>query len=148
MFCPQVGMNTSPVTPQPSYRYLNLSLGYILIINFELGNVIWYGLTEREMGLPYGTGPNSLLTPYPNMYGRGVDTAMMHVGTTASVSSMPPVDLMVSLLEYPKITQSPPPLPLLCGVYPPSGTFSLTLSGSVPHSGCSMLGRVGTLLRQ
>ena len=107
-----------------------------------------YGPARGEAVLPSGTGMLSLPTTSTNMYGRGVAVSRMHVGTTASVSSMPIVDLMMSLLESPNIPQSPPPWTLLYAVYPQSGTFSQPFSGSLPHFGCRILGGGGTLLRQ
>ena len=100
------------------------------------------------MGLPAGTGPNRLLTPSTNMYGMGVSAALMHVGTTTSVLSIPPVDLIVYLLEYPNMPQSPPPRPLLCGIYPPPRIFLLPLSGSMLYSVCGLLGSGGPLSHQ
>ena len=79
------------------------------------------------------TGPHILPIPYPNLYGRDVTVYLIHVGTITSVLIITPVDLMVPLLESPKIPQFPPPRPLLCGMYPPAGTFSHTLSGSVSY---------------
>ena len=75
------------------------------------------------MVLPSGTGPGIIPIPSPNMYGRGVSVSLMHVVTTSSVSSIPPVDIIVSLLESPKILQSPTPRHLLCGMYPTSENF-------------------------
>ena len=50
------------------------------------------------MGIPAGTGPRILPTPYPNIYGMGVSDSLTFVGTTTSVSSNPLLDLMVSLV--------------------------------------------------
>ena len=75
-------------------------------------------------------------------------STLMRFGTTASVSIIPPVDLMVSLLEYPNMPQSSLTQLLLYGGYPPSRTFSLNLSYYMPHSGCGVLGGVSPLLRQ
>ena len=100
------------------------------------------------MGPTTGTVLRSLSTPSTNMSGRGVAAALNHVGTTASVSSIPPVDLMVSPVESPSMPQYPPPQPLLCGVYPPSATFVLPLSGCIPRSSCDTTGGGDTLLCQ
>ena len=77
--------------------------------------------------------PRSLLAPYPNMYRRDVAAALMHISTTASVPSMYPVDLMVSLFESPNIPQFPLTRPMIFGFYPLPRNLSLPLSGSVPH---------------
>ena len=95
------------------------------------------------MGLSAGTGTHILPTPYPNMYRWVLDTPLMHVSTNSSVSSMPPVDLMVTLLESPNMPQSPLSQLLLYGVYLLPRTFSLPLSGSIPHYGCGMVGGGG-----
>ena len=94
------------------------------------------------VGLPVGTGLHSLPTPSPNISGIGVSDALMHVVTTTSVSSTPLVDMMVSPVEYPINPQSPPPQPMLYGVYPPPSTFSLPLSGYMPRSSFSILAAV------
>ena len=91
------------------------------------------------MGLPADTGIRSLPTSSPNLYGRVVAVFLMCVGTTASVSSMPPRYLMVSLVESLDMSKSPLPQPILCGIYTPPGNFPMPLSGSVPHSGCGLL---------
>ena len=56
---------------------------------------VWAG--QEGMGLPAGTEPQSLPTTSPNMYVRSVDYTLMRVGTTASVSSIPPVGMMMYL---------------------------------------------------
>ena len=94
------------------------------------------------MGLPIGTGLHSLPTPSPNMSGIGVSDALMHVVTTTSVSSTPLVDLILPPVESPSKPQYPPPQPLLYGVYPMPSTFSLPLSGYMPHSGFGILAAV------
>ena len=58
------------------------------------------------------------------------------VGTTASEMSTPPVGLRYFPWGNPGRTQSPPPLPMLCGGYPPPKTGGRYLSGRVPLSGC------------
>ena len=100
------------------------------------------------MGLPVGTGPNNLLTYSTNISGMGVAAALMHFGTTDSVSSTNLVYLMVSTVDSPRNTQYPPPRPLLFGVYSTPMTFSLPLSGYVTCSGCGMLSGGDPLLRQ
>ena len=109
-------------------------------------NLVWSG--QGGTGLPAGTGPRSLPTPSTNMYMRGVTAALMCVGTTSPSLIIPPVDLLVPLLEYPTITQSPTPRPLLCCVYHLSRTFFQTLSEYVPHYDCGLLGGGVLLSRQ
>ena len=100
------------------------------------------------MGILAGTGPCSLLTPSTNLYAMVVASALILVGTTALLSIIPPVDMLVSLLDSLNMPQSPPPRLLICVVYPPSRTFSLILSGSEPNFGCGMLGGGGWILRK
>ena len=148
MFCPQVGMPVCPVPPQPSNCQLNISLSFSFIINIKRGYMSWYGMARGGLGLPSGTGPRSLPTPSPNMYVSGVDAALNHAVTTASVSSTPLVYLMFSLLYSPIRPQYTPLQPLLYGVYPLQKTFSLPFSWFVPHSGCVRIYVGGPLLRQ
>ena len=100
------------------------------------------------MDLSASIGLCSLLTPSPNLYGRYVAAALMCVGNTASVSINPFVDMVVSLLASPSRPQFSLLQPLICGMCPHTSTFSLTLLGSVPYSGCGMVGGVGPLLSQ
>ena len=111
----------------------------------------WHELVQDGQGgvvLPSGTGPRSLPTTYPNLYNRDVSICLIHADTTALVSSMHPVDMILSLLEYPNMPQYPLPWPLLCGMYPSLGTFSQKISVSVTHSSCGMINSGGTLFHQ
>ena len=141
-------MKTCHVTPQTSLCHLYPHLGCSFIINVERSGVSWYGPSRRVIFIPYGTGPFSLPKSSPNLYKRGVAVSMMHVGTTDSVSSTPPVNLMVSLLASTNMPQYPPTRPLLYGMYPLSVNFSPSLSESVTHAGCGMLGGGGPLSYQ
>ena len=70
------------------------------------------------MVITFGTGTRSILTSSLNIYEMGVAVSLVHIGTTSSVLSIPPVDLMVSVLESPIIPLSPLPRlrPLFCDV--------------------------------
>ena len=59
------------------------------------------------MGLPSGTGPRFLLAPSQNMYRRGEAVALKRDNTITSVSIMPLVHLMVSIVESPSGPQYP-----------------------------------------
>ena len=98
--------------------------------------------------LPAGTGPHSPPTTYPNNSGRNVVVALTHVSTTDSGLITPPTSMKALPGENTSNTQSPPPKPLVCVGYPPSKTFVLTLSGSVTHLNCGLIGSSGSLLHQ
>ena len=53
---------------------------------------------------------------------------------------MPSVDLKVFPVETPRNPQTAPPQPLLCGRYPLTETFVLTLSGCGTRYGCDLAG--------
>ena len=74
--------------------------------------------------------------------------ALMRVGTTASVSSMPPVYMMLYSMESQINPQSPPPRPLICGMYPPPATFVLTFSGFMSRSNCDPVDNGDLISRQ
>ena len=100
------------------------------------------------MGPPDDTSTRSLPTPSPNLSGKDVDSALACVGTTTSVLSTTPLYIMVYPLESPRKYQSSPPQSMLCGMYPPPLTFTLTLSGCVPSSSFGMTDGGDTLLNQ
>ena len=76
---------------------------------------------DRQVGMGplASTFLRSLMIPSPNISRRDVASDLMYVGTTATVLSNLPVDMMMSHMESPIKTQSPPLRTLLCCVYPP-----------------------------
>ena len=103
---------------------------------------------QGGIGIPTGTEPLSIPTPSPNMYGRDVSSALTRVGTTVAVSSTPLVDIVFSTVDSPRNPQYSPLNPLLCGVYPPTKTFSMNLLGYVTRSCCGLIGIVDPILYQ
>ena len=93
------------------------------------------------MVLPVGIGPCIPPTPSPNKYGRGVVSALSHVGTTASSLIMPSVGLRAFPGGTSNSPQYPLPRPLLCSKYPPPNNVWLPLSWHGTHSGCDQARR-------
>ena len=148
MFFPQVDISACTIPPQRPYRCLDLSLGWILIINFERGDVIWYGTAIGRWFFLMVQVCVFYTTPSPSLYTRTVAEALMCVSTNTSVSSSTPVGLIASLFYSPNMLQSTLLQLLLCVNYPPPRTFLLSLSRSVLNSDRGLLYESGLILRQ
>ena len=91
-----MNMTAGSVNPQSSYHRLYLSMCWIFTINVERGDVSWYGLARGGwvfLLVQVRIFSRHLIQIF---MGGGVDASLIHVDTTASVSSIPPVGLMVS----------------------------------------------------
>ena len=127
---------------------INLSLGWFLIINFQMGRCDLRRASQGGMGLPDGIGMHINPAPSPNKSGRDVVVSLTHVGTTASGMSRSPVSLKAFPRETPSKPHYTPPQPLLCGGYPSPETVVLSLSWCGPLSGCDPAGDGDLILRQ